>query len=252
MASTRRPSPSMTIPMAAAVTPRSAVGCRRIRHSLLRALVRGELSAASNTIISRLARAAAAPSDALNSSLFEQCRCVVADGCLLLLLLLAGRKAATDDELEAVPDEWLDLAPYPLRDMQARAFVAMAGGGDLVVNAATGSGKGLLPCGALDPFPIALTLLVPPARALPPRLRQASHYGRSWDCPTTRRTHRARLLAAPALSVRLPVAPVLPRRVSQQRGCRRSSHSSSPGGASKKALRAVCQVYICRRCVVTL
>ena len=35
--------------------------------------------------------------------LFEQCRCVVADGCLLLLLLLAGRKAATDDELEAVP-----------------------------------------------------------------------------------------------------------------------------------------------------
>ena len=67
-----------------------------------------------------------------------------ADGCLLLLLLLAGRKAATDDELEAVPDEWLDLAPYPLRDMQARAFVAMAGGGDLVVNAATGSGKGLL------------------------------------------------------------------------------------------------------------
>ena len=49
-----------------------------------------------------------------------------------------------------------------------------------------------------------------PARALPPRLRQASHCGRSWDCPTTRRTHRARVRAAPALAVRLPVAPVLP------------------------------------------
>ena len=87
---------------------------------------------------------------------------------------------------------------------------------------------------------------------LPPRLRQASHCGRSWDCPTTRRTHRARLLAAAAL--RTPASgtgaagPL----------SRRSSHSSSPGGASKKALpcarRAVCQVciHVLRRYVVTL
>ena len=105
----------------------------------------------------------------------------------------------------------------------------------------------LQPCGALDPCPIALTLLVPPARALPPRLRQASHYGRSWDCPTTRRTHRARLLAAAAL--RTPASgtgaagPL----------SRRSSHSSSPGGASKEgAARCVSSMYIMEVCSNTV
>ena len=44
----------------------------------------------------------------------------------------------------AVPAEWQRLAPFPLREMQARALAVMARGGDLVVNAATGSGKGTL------------------------------------------------------------------------------------------------------------
>ena len=48
--------------------------------------------------------------------LFEQCRCVVADGCLLLLLLLAGRKAATDDELEAV-DCAVDISVTAIANM---------------------------------------------------------------------------------------------------------------------------------------
>lgn len=58
--------------------------------------------------------------------------------------LLTGRTAATDDEVAGVPAEWRDLSPFPLRAMQARAFAAMATGADLVVNAATGSGKGML------------------------------------------------------------------------------------------------------------
>jgi hypothetical protein len=56
----------------------------------------------------------------------------------------SGRTAATNNELAAVPAEWRDLSPLPLRAMQARAFATMATGADLVVNAATGSGKGLL------------------------------------------------------------------------------------------------------------
>ena len=44
-----------------------------------------------------------------------------------------------------MPEEWRRLAVRPLRDMQARALTRMAAGADLVVNAATGSGKGLLP-----------------------------------------------------------------------------------------------------------
>ena len=47
--------------------------------------------------------------------------------------------------MAAVPEEWRRLAVRPLRDMQARALTRMAAGADLVVNAATGSGKGLLP-----------------------------------------------------------------------------------------------------------
>ena len=55
-----------------------------------------------------------------------------------------GRQAAVDEDLAAVPAEWKRLSPHPLRWMQARALAAMATGADVVVNAATGSGKGLL------------------------------------------------------------------------------------------------------------
>ena len=43
-----------------------------------------------------------------------------------------------------MPAEWRRLVQRPLREMQARALARMAAGDDLVVNAATGSGKGLL------------------------------------------------------------------------------------------------------------
>ena len=55
-----------------------------------------------------------------------------------------GRQAAVDEDLATVPAEWKRLSPHPLRWMQARALAAMATGADVVVNAATGSGKGLL------------------------------------------------------------------------------------------------------------
>ena len=43
-----------------------------------------------------------------------------------------------------MPAEWKALSPHPLRRVQARGLAAMATGADVVVNAATGSGKGLL------------------------------------------------------------------------------------------------------------
>ena len=81
-----------------------------------------------------------------------------------------------------------------------------------------------------------------PTRALPPCLRQASHCGRSWYyCPATTPHTFIRLACWPPLpSVHLPVAPETG---AAGRLSRRSSHSSSPGGApSKKALRAVCHM----------
>ena len=69
--------------------------------------------------------------------------------------------------------------------------------------------------------------------------RTAHSLWRPWDCPATRRTHRARLLAA--------AAPHPPARGTGAAGpLSTGGLRTLPGGASKKALRAVCQVYICR------
>ena len=56
--------------------------------------------------------------------------------------MLAGRTAAADDELEAVPVEWCRIAPHTLRDMRRAPLPRW--GGDVVVDAATDSLRGLL------------------------------------------------------------------------------------------------------------